>query len=395
MATNKKQEEFNLDEALSTAEGGDMGRMLKGVAEQIEPRAEFARQLEARLVDQRADDDMALGKVSSESKSEQPLLTLMQAPRPTRPLRDLSDRPRLRIFTRAGRAASVLMSLGGVAAVLLAFVFMASMFQVRKEAIEAWKTPTVASGTVVDALKLIQDFRLLHTLEPGPSTYGTEKLQLAWAPDGEILAAASGDTVQLWDRKSGQLMHTIVLPSSKFAVPSVDVIAWSPIANTLAVGTEGNTILLIDGATGEQLHAMVGPVPSSSAFYSHVKSITWSPDGKLLASSCEERFDVQPSSMDGVITIWDITTGKQAREIRIPGDKGNAAHVYYTLTWSPDGHTLASVSSGGVLRLWDGTTGKILHELGENILYSVGLIEWSPDGQTLAVANMDMQLWAR
>src|SRR5688500_14152860 len=202
MGTSKKREEFNLDEALSAVESGEGGQLLKGVAEQIEPRAEFARQLEARLADRQADDDMVLGKVSSVIKSEQPLLTLMQAPRPTHPLRHQSDRPRL--FTRASRAASVVISMAGVAAVLLAFVFMASMFQVRKEANEAGNTPTAVSGSVViqDTLKLVPAFEQLFSLDTG----FISELQLRWSPDGQLLAVG-GEAVQIWSRSTGQQLH--------------------------------------------------------------------------------------------------------------------------------------------------------------------------------------------
>ena len=73
-----------------------------------------------------------------------------------------------------------------------------------------------------------------------------------------------------------------------------------------------------------------------------VWAISWSPDGKHLASA----------SKDHTVRVWDVLTGKELVTFR-----GHAAEVW-EVSWSPDGQHLASVGDGGVVQLWNATTGK-------------------------------------
>src|SRR5882762_9978945 len=83
---------------------------------------------------------------------------------------------------------------------------------------------------------------------------------------------------------------------------------------------------------------------AKNAHADRVRSISFSPDGKLIASSSE----------DHTIKLWDAVTGKQLRTVMGGGDS------VYTIAFSPDGKVIASGGFDSAIRLWDATTGKQL-----------------------------------
>src|SRR5437868_5192687 len=72
-----------------------------------------------------------------------------------------------------------------------------------------------------------------------------------------------------------------------------------------------------------------------------VRSVSFSPDGKTLASASEDR----------TVKLWDAATRKELATL-----KGHASSVL-SVSWSPDGKTLASGSSDKTIKLWDVATG--------------------------------------
>ncbi|WP_233258642.1 WD40 repeat domain-containing protein [[Phormidium] sp. ETS-05] len=88
-------------------------------------------------------------------------------------------------------------------------------------------------------------------------------------------------------------------------------------------------IYLWDLTTGRFLYQITGPANS-------VHSISFSPDGKTLASG----------SSDYTVRLWDVATGRELRQLT-----GHTGYVY-SVSFSPDGQTLASGGGDGVVRLW-------------------------------------------
>ena len=95
-----------------------------------------------------------------------------------------------------------------------------------------------------------------------------------------------------------------------------------------------------------------------------VNSVSFSPDGGTLASG----------SWDGTVKLWDVTTQQNIATLRLEG---------YSTAFSSDGTILASGSWDGTVKLWDITTQQNIATLeGHGDL--VTSVAFSPDGRTLA-----------
>src|SRR5712691_7373658 len=65
--------------------------------------------------------------------------------------------------------------------------------------------------------------------------------------------------------------------------------------------------------------------------------MSWSPDGKRLASGC----------IDQTIQLWDTQTGELLRILE------GHSNIIWSVMWSPDGRMLASGSEDETIRLWN------------------------------------------
>ena len=110
-----------------------------------------------------------------------------------------------------------------------------------------------------------------------------------------------------------------------------------------------------------------------------VPSVSFSPDGVTLASG----------SWDGTVKLWDVETRRQIATL-----EGHTSHVL-SVSFSPDGATLASGSWDKTVKLWDvGTRRQIVTLEGHNMDW-IHSVSFSPDGATLASGSWDrtVKLW--
>ncbi len=108
-----------------------------------------------------------------------------------------------------------------------------------------------------------------------------------------------------------------------------------------------------------------------------IRSLTFSPDGTTLASA----------SFDKTVKLWDIRTGECLKTLQAHG-RVNSVSI------SPDGKTLASGSNDKTVKLWDIRTGECLKTFQEHT-DAVQSVEISPDGRIVASSSNDetIKLW--
>ena len=174
---------------------------------------------------------------------------------------------------------------------------------------------------------------------------------IAYSPDGTRLAVASSIGIWLYDTATYQEVALLTGHTSW-----VNSVSFSPDGRTLASGSDDATIRLWDGVTGAPLRTLTGHTGS-------VRSVSFSPDGRTLASGSYQE-----------IRLWDGVTGAPLRTLT-----GHTRSVL-SVSFSPDGRTLASGSSDRTVRLWDGVTGAPLRTLTGHT-DGVRSVSFSPDGR--------------
>jgi WD40 repeat protein len=148
-------------------------------------------------------------------------------------------------------------------------------------------------------------------------------------------------------------------------------VSFSPDGKSLASGGYGMNISIWDAATGTRIGRLDGHTGK-------IDSVCFSPDAQTLASG----------SWDKSIRIWDTRSGKLNLTLQ-----GHAGEVH-TVSFSPNGKILASGSWDNTVKLWELGTGTNTHTLVGH-KGKVTCVSFSPDGKTLASGSWDktVKLW--
>jgi len=173
----------------------------------------------------------------------------------------------------------------------------------------------VASASQDGSVRLwsMEDYKQIKQLQTGWA------FCVAWLPDGKKLVTGNrGGFVQIWDRESGELIQTFKSGNYSFIIS----VACSPDGKTIAAGRLNGEIELWD-VERSQVRLTLNNYSESRC---DVNGLAWSPDGSLLATTGEDK----------KIYLWDTKTWE-----KYAWEEHSFLPVW-SISWSPDGKKVAS-----------------------------------------------------
>jgi WD40 repeat protein len=232
-------------------------------------------------------------------------------------------------------------------------------------ALRAW----VAAGAKDDSAAVKVVLPAIKSRVPGhpPVT------AVAYDPDGLLLAAGASQSVYIVEPKTGDVYNITLASQGR----GVTALAFSAGGKRLAVaaGLPGAASELLVYAVPARGNFWPPPLHVPSAHQDVIQQMTFSPDGKALATC----------SYDRQIKLWDAATFKEPRILKEHSDS------VYGVSFSPDGKLLASGAADRAVKVYAAGTGKLLYTLGEPTDW-VYAVAFSPDGKHLAAAGVDKSI---
>ncbi len=259
----------------------------------------------------------------------------------------------------------------------------------------------------------IQDETPLYTIFWVAQGFNDSIITASYSPDGKLIASgadASDEYLHISDASTGKLIKTIKTPHTW-------EVAFSPDGKTLAGGSHG-TVKIWETSTWTEV--LIIPYVSTS-----LRSMTYSPDGKIIATS----------GLDSSVSLWDPVSGKKIKKINIDGfgwfvefspdgkylaTGGNPdvkviemssgkviltlkGYIYdpmntanndtFTAVFSPNGLNLITGGADRTIRIWEIPSGKMINKF-EKHQSAIKKLAITPDGKILVSANwIDLNIY--
>ena len=191
-----------------------------------------------------------------------------------------------------------------------------------------------------------------------------------WWPGKPLITGLGTAKLSLWDQATGKLLRSLEGHTS-----SITAVTYSPDGKTLATASYDKTVRLWETASGKQKQAFSG-------HSAPVLAVAFAANGKLLASG----------GLDKQVLIWDAKSAKVQQTL-----KGHEQEVT-ALAWAPgSSQTLASGGKEGAVHVWNVKTGKDLKKLFKKLeaINEIVSLTWSKDAGQVVGGQGDhrVQIW--
>jgi WD40 repeat protein len=222
------------------------------------------------------------------------------------------------------------------------------------------------------------DGRCLYAFPNERGSYTEYPEAASLSPDGTTVATRDDKFLHLWDAATGKELRKVkYLPDASGRRSPTEWLTFTPDGKLIATAMMGTAVHLIDVETGAVKRTFDKGAP--------VRACVFSPDGKRMATGGYEE-------ENGVYyaRLWDVATGKEVCRFALGHELNQPVGA---LAFSHDGTKLAGGSSGdGRLRLFEVASGKELHVFSK-IGAEIRAIAFAPDGKTVAAAGDGIYLY--
>ncbi len=226
-------------------------------------------------------------------------------------------------------------------------------------------------------------------LDRSHGTYNSQALVVAYSPSGHQMATAVAYgshqlSVHVFDLDGGKLVSTIrPIDETTSSDAWVSSLTYSPDGKLLAIGAmvgshrdrTGRSVEVWDVDKNRRVHHLRWATSPPG-------NVCFSPNGKLLATS---------STIGTPVQVWRVSDGKEVASF--PADIDYHGREMAPLAFSPDSQLLAAADKNRVIHVWELATQKKTHTFRGHIK-AVNSLAFSPDGKTLLSSSEDTTLLA-